>query len=154
MAISAFADPADDVPTPETEELYSYVLCLLPLLYSLRLWPSLRSWALTILCILLILSLWTSYYVQIKRIRAVHETVLSIFAGMFVGMIVWAAPGHLIRDMLVSDIHVNIHLILTGIGFLVPRNSSTRSSSIFFYRQLSSILAMSSNRRERLHCDI
>lgn len=60
------------------------------------------SWALTILCFLLILSLWTSYYVQIKRIRTVHETVLSIFAGMFVGMIVWASPGHLIRDMLVS----------------------------------------------------
>lgn len=52
---------------------------------------------------LLILSLWTSYYVQVKRIRAVHETVLSIFAGMFVGMIVWLSPGHIIRDMLVSQ---------------------------------------------------
>ncbi|KDN34774.1 hypothetical protein RSAG8_12147, partial [Rhizoctonia solani AG-8 WAC10335] len=47
----------DDVNVPETpveeEELYS-------------------AWALTILCILLILSLWTSYYVQIKRIKTAH----------------------------------------------------------------------------------
>lgn len=97
-----FADPAEE-PTPEVEELYSLATlslsrCLLKLTLT-----SARSWALTILCFLLILSLWTSYYVQIKRIRTVHETVLSIFAGMFVGMIVWASPGHLIRDMLVRS---------------------------------------------------
>jgi sodium/hydrogen exchanger-like protein 6/7 len=31
--------------------------------------------------VLLIGALITSYYLQIKRIRAVHETVVSIFAG-------------------------------------------------------------------------
>ena len=51
---------------------------------------------------LLILSLWTSYYLQIKRIRAVNETIVSIFAGMFVGLIVRLAPGTMIREMLVS----------------------------------------------------
>lgn len=37
-----------------------------------------------------------------KKIRAVHETVVSIFAGMVVGLIIRLSPGHLIREMLVS----------------------------------------------------
>ena len=53
---------------------------------------------------LLILSLLTSYYLQIKRIRAVHETLVSIVAGMFVGLIIRLAPGTMIREMLVSYI--------------------------------------------------
>ncbi|KZV83943.1 hypothetical protein EXIGLDRAFT_624972 [Exidia glandulosa HHB12029] len=61
------------------------------------------SWSLFIVCMLLILSLWTSYYLQIKRIRAVHETVVSIFAGMFVGLLVRIGPASMIRDMLVRD---------------------------------------------------
>lgn len=70
-------------PVPEEEEYYS-------------------SWSLFLVCMLLILSLWTSYYLQIKRIRAVHETLVSIFAGMFVGLVVRLAPGTMIREMLVS----------------------------------------------------
>ena len=104
MTLNAFEDPVGDEPTPETEELYSYVCCFPECYLNLTLR---RSWALAILCVLLILSLWTSYYVQIKRIRAVHETVLSIFAGMFVGMVVWASPGHLIRDMLARSLAVH-----------------------------------------------
>jgi sodium/hydrogen exchanger-like protein 6/7 len=61
------------------------------------------SWSLFLVCLLLILSLWTSYYLQIKRIRAVNETIVSIFAGMFVGLIVRLAPGTMIREMLVSE---------------------------------------------------
>lgn len=84
IAAAAAASPSEtDVPIPEEEEFYS-------------------SWSLFLVCMLLILSLWTSYYLQIKRIRAVHETLVSIFAGMFVGFIVRLAPGHLIREMLVS----------------------------------------------------
>lgn len=60
------------------------------------------SWSLFLVCLLLILSLWTSYYLQIKRIRAVNETIVSIFAGMVVGLIVRLAPGTMIREMLVS----------------------------------------------------
>lgn len=48
--------------TPEEEETYS-------------------TWALTILCSLLIGALWMSYYLQVRKIRAIHETVVSIFAG-------------------------------------------------------------------------
>jgi sodium/hydrogen exchanger-like protein 6/7 len=81
--IAAAADSSAPTPIPEEEEFYS-------------------SWSLFLVCLLLILSLWTSYYLQIKRIRAIHDTVISIVAGMVVGFIVRIAPGHLIREMLVS----------------------------------------------------
>lgn len=74
--------PTQQVDPPDEEEYYS-------------------SWSLFLVCMLLILSLWTSYYLQIKRIRAIHETLVSIVAGMFVGFVVRLAPGHIIREMLV-----------------------------------------------------
>ena len=77
------APPPSDTSIPEEEEYYS-------------------SWSLFLVCGLLILSLWTSYYLQIKRIRAIHETLVAIFAGMFVGLVVRLAPGNMIREMLVS----------------------------------------------------
>lgn len=81
---AAQASPSPtDVPIVEEEEFYS-------------------SWSLFLVCLLLIISLWTSYYLQIKRIRAIHETLVSIFAGMFVGMVIRLAPGTMIREMLVS----------------------------------------------------
>ena len=77
--------PASPTATPiaEEEEYYS-------------------SWSLFLVCMLLILSLWTSYYLQIKRIKLLHETLVAIFAGMFVGLVVRLAPGTMIREMLVS----------------------------------------------------
>ncbi|KAF2114873.1 sodium/hydrogen exchanger 8 /H(+) exchanger 8 [Lophiotrema nucula] len=45
------------------------------------------SWALSILIVLLIIALFTSYILQTRKIQAVHETVLSIFAGMIVGLV-------------------------------------------------------------------
>jgi solute carrier family 9 (sodium/hydrogen exchanger), member 6/7 len=86
IEIGSFAAALDTTsPTVPEEEFYS-------------------SWSLFLVCILLILSLWTSYYLQIKRIRAVHETVVSIFAGMVVGLVVRLSPGTMIRDMLVSSL--------------------------------------------------
>ena len=43
------------------------------------------SWSLFILIVLLILALFASYILQTRRIQAVHETVMSIFAGMLNG---------------------------------------------------------------------
>ena len=40
------------------------------------------AFALFILIMLMIVALFTSYMLQQKKIQAVHETVLSIFAGM------------------------------------------------------------------------
>lgn len=39
------------------------------------------SWAIFIMIMLLIAALLTSYMLQQKRVEAVHETVISIFAG-------------------------------------------------------------------------
>ncbi|KAK9480070.1 Cation/H+ exchanger [Lipomyces japonicus] len=71
--------PDDDLPNPVQEEQYS-------------------SWALFILIALLILSLWTSYYLQVRKIQAVHETVLSIFGGMIVGLVIRILPGQYIQS--------------------------------------------------------
>lgn len=84
----ATASPTDK-PVADEEEYYS-------------------SWSLFLVCLLLILSLWTSYYLQIKRIRVIHETLVSIFAGMFVGLIVRLAPGNMIREMLVREMSLNL----------------------------------------------
>jgi sodium/hydrogen exchanger-like protein 6/7 len=62
------------------------------------------SWSLFLVCCLLILSLWTSYYLQIKKIRAIHETLVSIFAGMFVGLVVRLAKLEDIQAMLVRRV--------------------------------------------------
>ena len=62
------------------------------------------SWSLFLVCVLLILSLWTSYYLQLRRIRAVHETLVAIAAGSVVGLVVRLAPGTMIREMLVSAV--------------------------------------------------
>jgi len=54
---------SEDPTDPAVEELYS-------------------SWALFIFVCLLIGTLWCSYFLQIKKITAVHETVIGIFGGM------------------------------------------------------------------------
>ncbi|KAK9462088.1 Sodium/hydrogen exchanger family-domain-containing protein [Lipomyces oligophaga] len=75
-----FGGNPDDVENdPAEEELYS-------------------SWALFILIVLLIGSLWTSYYLQTHKIRSVHETVVSIFAGMLVGLMIRHSAGQYIRE--------------------------------------------------------
>ena len=45
------------------------------------------SWALLILIVLLIAAFFTSYILQSRKIQAVHETVISIFAGMMIGLV-------------------------------------------------------------------
>lgn len=49
------------------------------------------SWSLFILITLLIVALFTSYMLQTRKIQAVHETVLSIFAGKIGGQ-EWLNP--------------------------------------------------------------
>ncbi|KAJ7092496.1 sodium/hydrogen exchanger [Mycena belliarum] len=112
------ADPiATPTPVPEDEEYYS-------------------SWSLFLVCLLLILSLWTSYYLQIKRIRAVHETGVSIFAGMAVGLIVRLAPGTMIREMLTFKHTLFFNLLLPPIIL----NSGYELKQENFFRNFGSIL--------------
>ena len=116
------------------------------------------SWSLFLVCLLLILSLWTSYYLQIKRIKLIHETLVAIFAGMFVGLVVRLAPGTMIREMLVSGepgmcVALAVHTPASDMyhrrdipDFLWYRRSSIHSSLTFCCHQSSSTLAMSLSR--------
>lgn len=91
--ITLLAPTPSSTPVPEEEEYYS-------------------SWSLFLVCLLLIISLLTSYYLQIKRIRAIHETLVAILAGMFVGLVVRLAPGTMIREMLVSTLSTFVQTLL------------------------------------------
>lgn len=39
------------------------------------------SWALLILTVLMIGAMWTSYYLQVRKVTSIHETVISIMTG-------------------------------------------------------------------------
>jgi sodium/hydrogen exchanger-like protein 6/7 len=91
------------------------------------------SWALFIMIVLLIIALFTSYILQQKRIQAVHETVISIFAGkmsrrtvrgvsqpdfpagMVVGLIIRVTPGRSIQDSVSFDYQFFFNLLLPPI---------------------------------------
>ncbi|KAI9700359.1 MAG: monovalent cation:H+ antiporter, CPA1 (nhx1) [Candelina mexicana] len=73
------------------------------------------SWALFILIMLLIIALFTSYMLQQKKIQAVHETVISIFAGMVVGLVIRLTEGKIIQDAVSFDYQVFFNLLLPPI---------------------------------------
>ncbi|KAK5789633.1 hypothetical protein VI817_008756 [Penicillium citrinum] len=73
------------------------------------------SWALFIMIMLLMLALFTSYILQQKKIQAVHETVLSIFAGMFVGLIIRLTPKSNLQDSVAFDYQFFFNLLLPPI---------------------------------------
>lgn len=109
--------PDDEVSDPTTEEIFT-------------------SWALFILIILLIGSLWTSYYLQQKRIQAVHETVISIFSGMVVGLIIRILPGHFIQDHVSFSYSYFFNLLLPPIIL----NSGYELHQANFFRNIGTIL--------------
>lgn len=73
------------------------------------------SWALFIVIMLLIAALFTSYILQQRKIQAVHETVVSIFAGMVVGLIIRVSPGRSIQDSVSFDYQFFFNLLLPPI---------------------------------------
>ncbi|KAI9818403.1 MAG: monovalent cation:H+ antiporter, CPA1 (nhx1) [Pycnora praestabilis] len=73
------------------------------------------SWALFILIMLLIVALFTSYMLQQKKIQAVHETVISIFAGMVVGLVIRLSEGQLLQSAVSFDYQVFFNLLLPPI---------------------------------------
>lgn len=93
-------------------------------------------WALFILLFLLGLALWSSYFLQQRRIRAIHETVLSIFYGMIVGLIIRVSPGHYIQDAVKFNLGYFFNILLPPIIL----NSGYELHQANFFHNLGSIL--------------
>ena len=109
-------DPDGDI-SPVTEEMFS-------------------SWALFIMLSLLIFALWSSYYLAQRRIRAVHETVLSIFYGMVVGLILRMSPGHYIQSSVTFNSSYFFNILLPPIIL----NSGYELNQVNFFNNMVSIL--------------
>ncbi|KAL1608411.1 monovalent cation:H+ antiporter, CPA1 (nhx1) [Paraconiothyrium brasiliense] len=94
------------------------------------------SWGLSILISLLIIALFTSYILQTRKIQAVHETVLSIFAGMFVGLILRLTAAASVRETVSFDYQMFFNLLLPPIilssGYELHQGN--------FFRHISTIL--------------
>ncbi|SCV05643.1 LANO_0H12002g1_1 [Lachancea nothofagi CBS 11611] len=108
--------PGDDV-SPVTEEIFS-------------------SWALFIMLFLLISALWSTYFLAQRRIKAVHETVLSIFYGMVVGLIIRLSPGHYIQDAVTFNSSYFFNILLPPIIL----NSGYELNQVNFFNNIVSIL--------------
>ncbi|KAI5806492.1 Sodium/hydrogen exchanger family-domain-containing protein [Peziza echinospora] len=94
------------------------------------------SWVLFIFVALLCMALFTSYYLQLKKIQAVHETVISIFAGMFVGLVIRLSPGQYIQELMKFDYQFFFNLLLPPIIL----NSGYELHQANFFRNIGTIL--------------
>lgn len=64
---------------------------------------------------LLITALFTSYMLQQKKVEAVHETVISIFAGMTIGLCLRVSDGTSLQDLVSFDSQIFFNLLLPPI---------------------------------------
>ncbi|GAA6017992.1 hypothetical protein JCM11491_000023 [Sporobolomyces phaffii] len=117
---TAIANPPPPASTlapldPEVEELWS-------------------SRALLLVLFLLVLSFWVSYYLKVRRIRSIHETLVAMFAGMCVGAIVRIAPGHVVQSMIAfkSTILLNVLLppIILNSGYQLKQENFFRNFGV------------------------
>ena len=89
-------DSSEDAPEASQKEVFS-------------------SWALLILIVLLIAAFFTSYVLSSRKIQAVHETVMSIFAGMVIGLILRIVGVESVLDSVSFDYQFFFNLLLPPI---------------------------------------
>ncbi|PWN47934.1 sodium/hydrogen exchanger [Violaceomyces palustris] len=94
------------------------------------------SLALFLVLTLLILSFWTSYYLKVKRITAVHETIVGLFAGMFVGLALRIGPGEQVQKMLSFSNTIMLNVLLPPI--ILASGYDLRQEN--FFRNFGTIL--------------
>ncbi|KAJ3209416.1 monovalent cation:H+ antiporter, CPA1 (nhx1) [Dinochytrium kinnereticum] len=94
------------------------------------------SWAILILISLLFIILLTSYYLQLRKIRFIHETVVSIFLGIVVGLAIRLSDSKSLQNMVTFDHKYFFNLLLPPIilncGYDMKRKN--------FFRNFGTIL--------------
>ncbi|KAJ3129913.1 monovalent cation:H+ antiporter, CPA1 (nhx1) [Nowakowskiella sp. JEL0407] len=113
----ADTSPLPDEESPVSEEIIS-------------------SWAILILISLLFATLFTSYYLQRRKIKFIHETVVSIFLGLFVGLVIRLLPTPDLQRMVSFDHRYFFNLLLPPIIL----NSGYDMKRKNFFRNFGSIL--------------
>lgn len=73
------------------------------------------SLALFLVLLLLIGSFWTSYYLKVKKVTAVHETIVGLFAGMLVGAALRIGPLEEVQKMLSFSNTIMLNVLLPPI---------------------------------------
>ncbi|ODA82566.1 hypothetical protein RJ55_01073 [Drechmeria coniospora] len=94
------------------------------------------AWALFISIMLLIAAFFTSYMLQMKKVTAIHETVISIFAGMIVGLTLLVTSGDSIRNLISFDYQIFFNLLLPPIIL----SSGYELHQANFFRNIGTIL--------------
>jgi sodium/hydrogen exchanger-like protein 6/7 len=96
----------------------------------------LSAWAIFISLMLLITAFFTSYMLQMKKITAIHETVISILAGMTVGLALLVTQGESIRSLIQFNYQIFFNMLLPPIIL----SSGYELHQANFFRNLSTIL--------------
>ncbi|PKI84864.1 monovalent cation:H+ antiporter, CPA1 (nhx1) [Malassezia vespertilionis] len=95
------------------------------------------SLALFLVLFLLIGSFLTSYYLRVRRITAVHETIVGLFAGMFVGIVLRIGPLRPVREMLGFSNVIMMNVLLPPI--ILASGYHLRQAK--FFRNFGTILS-------------
>ncbi|KAK4123532.1 sodium/hydrogen exchanger [Parathielavia appendiculata] len=94
------------------------------------------QWAIFILMMLLIVAFCTSYTMQQRKITAIHETVVSIFGGMTVGLMLRVSGFDSIRDLVNFNYQIFFNLLLPPIIL----SSGYELHQANFFRNIGTIL--------------
>lgn len=96
-----------------------------------------QSLALFLVLSLLTFSFFVSYYLRVKRITAIHETIVGLFAGILVGIVLRLGPGKEVQSLLSFSNTIMLNVLLPPI--ILASGYDLRQEN--FFRNFGTILA-------------